>query len=335
MRLKIRTTFLLLMLFITTSHFRVNAQKTINFKELEDSLNSMCLIFTSQQNDIAKFSTNDFVIETLFSTLIQSGSIDYPFDSLKYISCITAPDKTFRIFTWTIKKEDGFYENFGLFQSYNPRKKRYFVIQLKDISSVTSGAEFMKFEGEQWYGAIYYKIIENEINKKKYYTLLGWSGNSPFTQKKVIEVLSFKPNGTPVWGSTIFKKHQKGKITRLIFEYSKKTTMVLRYDIQSYDVKTNRKDPKTKKPVYKKKKTEMIVFDHLVPLNEYMKDVYEYYVPESDVVDAFVIKDGRWYYYENVDARNPDFKVSRKNKKNKKQAPEHKEFYKSNKRFSR
>ncbi len=309
--------FLFLLIFILAFKVGLRAQKTIDFKEIEDSLNSMTEVFSSNQIDIAKYSTNDFVIETLFSTLIEKGSIDYPFDSLKYISCISASDKTFRIFTWTIKKEDGYYENFGLLQSYNPRKKRYFITQLKDISAMTPGAELIKLEAEQWYGAIYYKIIESEVNKKKYYTLLGWSGNTPFTQKKVIDVLSFKTDGTPVWGATIFKKHEKGKINRLIFEYSAKTTMLLRYDKQTYDVKSNKKNPKTKRPIIKKVKSEMIVFDRLIPLNDFMIGVYQYYVPETIVFDAFVNKDGKWYFHSYIDARNPEVKSQKRKNKDK------------------
>ncbi len=327
---KIKTNFLFVLIIISTLNLKLEAQKTINFKEIEDSLNSMTEVFSSNQTDIAKYSTNDFVIETLFSTLIEKGSIDYPFDSLKYISCVSASDKTFRIFTWTIKKEDGYYENFGMLQSYNPRKKRYFITQLKDISSMTSGAEFVKLEGEQWFGAIYYKIIESEINKKKYYTLLGWNGNTPFTQKKVIDVLSFKSNGTPVWGATIFKKHEKGKINRLIFEYSSKTTMLLRFDEQMYDVKTSKKNPKTKKPIYKKKKSEMIVFDRLIPLSEYMVGVYQYYVPETIVLDAFVNDGGKWYFYSDIDARNPDIKSQKRKSKDKKNI-QNRGFYKPDK----
>lgn len=328
---KTNTLFIVTFLIISAFNMHLKAQKNINFKEIEDSLNSMTEVFSGSQNDILKYSTNDFVIETLFSTLIEKGSIEYPFDSLKYISCVSAPDKTFRIFTWTLKKEDGYYDNFGILQSYNPRKKRYFITQLKDISANTSGAEYVKLEGEQWFGAIYYKIIESEINKKKYYTLLGWSGNNPFTQKKIIDVLSFKANGTPVWGATIFKKHEKGKINRLIFEYSAKSTMLLRFDEQMYDVKTSKKNPKTKKPIYKKKKSEMIVFDRLVPLNDFMTGVYQYYVPETIVLDAFVNDKGRWYFYSDIDARNPDVKSQKRKSKDKKTI-ESQEFYKPEKK---
>lgn len=327
---KTNTFFIVIFLIISAFNMHLKAQKNINFKEIEDSLNSMTEVFSSNQTDIAKYSTNDFVIETLFSTLIEKGSIDYPFDSLKYISCVSASDKTFRIFTWTIKKEDGYYENFGMLQSYNPRKKRYFITQLKDISSMTSGAEFVKLEGEQWFGAIYYKIIESEINKKKYYTLLGWNGNTPFTQKKIIDVLSFKANGSPIWGATIFKKHEKGKIYRLIFEYSTKTTMLLNYDKQTYEKKTSRKDTKTKKLIYKKVKTDMIVFDHLEPINESMIGVFAYYAPEWNVVDAFVNDNGKWYFYENIDATNPIRKNHKINKK-KQEAPKKREYYKPEK----
>ena len=149
------------------------------------------------------------------------------------------------------------------------------------------------------------------MNKKPYYILLGWNGNSPFTQKKIIEILSFKNNGMPVWGATLLKKHEEGKIYRFIFEYSKKTSMLLRYDKQIYTVRTNKRDPRTKKPILKSIKSNMIIFDRLTPLNEYLKGVYEYYVPQSDIFDAFVLNNGRWYFFSDVDARNPNRKTPR------------------------
>lgn len=294
-----------------------------------DSINAMSEIIVQPHNDVIKFTNNELIIETLYSLMIERESINYSFDSLKSISCITPSDKSFRLFTWSFPKEDGYYENSGLIQCYDKRKKRFFIVQLKDISSQISGAELLKLEGEQWYGATYYKMIDFKLNKKQYYILLGWNGNSPFTQKKIIEILSFKSNGMPIWGASLLKKHEKGKIYRLIFEYSKKTTMLLRYDKQTYTVRTNKKNPITKKRIYKSIKTNMIIFDRLTPLNEYMKGVYEYYVPETNIFDAFVLNDGRWYFFSDIDARNAERKVPRNLRKHIDNQPvRSREFYK-------
>lgn len=293
-----------------------------------DSINAMSEITAKPYNDVVKFTNNEMIIEALYSLMIEKESINYSFDSLKSISCITPPDKSFRLFTWSFPKEDGYYENSGLIQCYDKRRRRFFIVQLKDISSQISGAEFQKLEGEQWYGATYYKMIEFELNKKQYYILLGWNGNSPFTQKKIIEILSFKNNGMPIWGATLLKKHEKGKIYRLIFEYSKKTSMLLRYDKQAYTVRTNKRDSRTKKPILKSIKSNMIIFDRLAPLNEYMKGVYEYYVPQSDIFDAFVLNDGRWYFFADVDARNPDRRIPKSLRKQLENQPRrNREFY--------
>ena len=314
------------LIIIAITNFGVNAQS--DFQARIDSINAMSEIIAKPFNDIVKFTNNELITEALYSLMIEKESINYNFDGLKSISCITPADKSFRLFTWSFPREDGFFENCGLIQCYDKRKKRFFVLQLKDLSSKLSGAEFLKLEGDQWYGSLYYHMIEFELNKKPYYILLGWNGNSPFTQKKVIEILSFKSNGMPIWGASLLKKHEKGKIFRLIFEYSKKTTMLLKYDKQSYNVKTKKKDPITKKPILKTIKSNMIIFDRLAPLNEYMKGVYEYYVPESDVFDAFVLNDGRWYFFADVDARNPDRKIPKNLRKKIKEGPiRSREFY--------
>jgi hypothetical protein len=169
--------------------------------------------------------------------------------------------------------------------------------------------------------------VETKINNKEYYTLIGWNGNTPFTQKKILDVLSFKANGMPVWGATIFKKHPHGRIYRLIFEYSTASSFFLNYDKQSYEVRTGKRDKKTRKPIYKSIKTDMIIFDRLGPLVEHMTNVYEYYVPETNVFDAFINDNGRWYYQEDVDARNP---MPKRRQRRKETTPvRDKDFYKA------
>ena len=79
------------------------------------------------------------------------------------------------------------------------------------------------------------------------------------------------------------------------------------YDKQSYEVRTGKRD-KTRKPIYKSIKTDMIIFDRLGPLVEHMTNVYRYYV-QKQCFDAFINDNGRWYYQEDVDAQKPKKKA--------------------------
>ena len=64
----------------------------------------------------------------------------------------------------------------------------------------------------------------------------------------------------------------------------------------------------------------MIVFDRLAPIDERngntMADFtgqYQFYVPETNIVDAFVFDNGRWVLTKDIDARNPQTPKKKKN----------------------
>jgi hypothetical protein len=156
--------------------------------------------------------------------------------------------------------------------------------------------------------------------------LLGWDGNNLLSTKKLIDVLTFKSNGKPQFGAPIFKKFpDKDKAVRIIFEYSAKAIMALRYEPQYLHVIVQSKDKKNK--TEKVRVEPMIVFDNLVPMDTRLspdqpdlKNQYQFYVPETNILNGFVLKDGRWYFAKDIDARNP--KEKRKKKKQKLPQPE-------------
>ncbi len=286
-------------------------QKNSTEKVLIDSINQLAFTIGYGENDIVKLNANELLIETLYNTLIQKESKGMAFDSLKNIAFLAPSDKAFRLFTWIIKKEDGTYECFGVLQTVNPKNDRSVIFTLKDKSNLFYAPEVQIGEVDNWFGAVYYKVITTVINRKKYYTLLGWNGCNQFKQRKVIEVLSFRANGTPVFGSKIFKKYQDKNPVRIVFEYYKGASMTLIYDKQSYKMNTGKRDPKTKRVITKEVITDMIVFDRLAPLNENLVNVKEYYVPETNVLDAFVPVSGRWQFVGDIEARNQPKKTEK------------------------
>ena len=301
MKFKHISLFFIFILTIATS----NAQRKITEESLLiDSINRLAYTINYGENDIVKLNANELLIETFYSTLNTKEKLLTDFDSIKNISIIIPTDKAFKLFTWGIKKEDGSYECFGVLQTINPKTGRNVIFTLKDKTEMFFSPENNLGEADNWFGAIYYKVLPSTINKKKYYTLLGWNGFNNVKQIKVIDVLSFKANGTPVFGSKIFKKYTNHNAVRVVFEYSKSASMTLIYDTQTYKVNTNKRDPKTKRMITQDIKSDMIVFDRLAPLNESMDGVREYYVPETNIMDAFIPYQGRWSYVPDIEARN-------------------------------
>jgi len=305
--------FLIILNFVV---FHIVSQNNEYFSKVEDSINKISSLIVSSINDNDKYLKNDLLKDYLFTSLLKEKSFNYKFDSLKYLKVLQPEDNSFRIFTWTLKNEDGVYENFGYIQKYNETKKNYIIYTLNDKSELYASSENSIGDAENWFGAVYYKIIATKYNNTIYYTLLGWDGNNKYKQRKVIEVLTFKGNNKPNFGSKIFKKYKNKNAARIVFEYSTTSVLNLKFDTQFYQEKTKKRDPITKQYIMKGIKSDMIVFDRLSPLNESLKDVYEYYVAESNEQDGFIDVDGKWVFFENIDARNKT-NLDNKNNKNK------------------
>ena len=207
-------------------------------------------------------------------------SFDFNFDSLTAIARLTSPDKSFKIYNWNLPKNDGTFEYFGFIQSYNKKTKNYQVYQLTDKSEEVRNAEKYTSDHTKWYGMLYYKIIQKKHKRKVTYTLLAWDGNNKISSKKFIDVISFSGSGTPKFGESLFEMGKKTP-KRIEFEHAADLVMSLKYD----------------------EKKGLIIFDHLAPANSGLNGHPEFYGPDFSY-DAFEFKKGKWFYIQDVDARN-------------------------------
>lgn len=219
---------------------------------------------------------------TLMDLLQHPETFNYPFDSIKSLSKLKSPNGRIRIYTWTIKsRADGTYRYFGLIQKMDPKTLEMKLIGLVEKKYATSVADTSELLPEEWYGAVYYDIIEKKINKQTCYFLLGWHGNDRLTTRKVIDVLCVTSYNTFRFGSPVFLDENKKTRHRIIFEFTSDAVMLLRYD----------------------KKKKMIVFDHLSPANPGAKDQYRFYGPDF-TYDGYMFKKGTWIYKSNLDMKN-------------------------------
>lgn len=256
----------------------------------EDTLKVLLLKTITEPHDFQRLGANHAFKELLIEALKQPGAFQHPFDSLKYISKIYSPDKRFRIFSWYVELPDGLFENFGILHVYNERRKQYEVKVMQDQKKQIKDPEFQTLKAENWYGAVYYAIIHQKHNGRDTYTLLGYDGNNKLSSRKVIEVMRVTAQGEPTFGYTVFR-FDKNKHKRIIFEYSARVSMSLKFEKQFAE--------------QGKKRKEMIVFDRLAPMHESLKGQFMFYMPETNVFDGFIFEDGRWQFIKDVDARNP------------------------------
>lgn len=304
-RKELKKKLIILFLIIFKLSILLNAQEKETFQFYEDTLKKLGLVIRNGENERVKFEASERFSDLLEDALLLKRSFDYPFDSLNTIARLVSPDKRFRIFNWVISKSNGTYEYFCFLQSYNDKKDKYEVFKLIDKNIEITTPEFQTLDVENWYGALYYKIILVKNEDVCYYTLLGWNGNDGISFKKIIEVLTFRAGNRPFFGALIFRKG-KEKPKRIIFEYSSKAIMNLKYEKQQYQLKKRLSKPKNGKRFENVEiKKDMILFDRLVPLNQSLEGLKQYYVPETNILDAFVFEKGKWVFFEDIDARNP------------------------------
>ena len=256
-----------------------------------DSLKVICKKLYSAKTDLDKQKFNQQLHSTFEQALKTENSFDYPFDSLTDIARLVPPDKTFRIINWNVPNNDGTQEYYGFIQEkfIQVKKKGLFrkertetiaLYPLIDKSAEIKNPENTITDNKKWFGMLYYKIIPKKTKSKTYYTLLAWDGNDKFSNKKIIDVLTFDNSGTPRFGADIFnmpKKYPK----RVIFEYGATCSMSLKF--------SNKKDS--------------IVFDHLAPPEPQLEGQFQYYCADMSY-DGFGFKHGKWNYGTDLNATN-------------------------------
>jgi hypothetical protein len=251
------------------------------FQQKEDTLK---IYIDSMINAIGagkRFMSDSFFVRTFVRALKLRNSFYYPFDSLATVSRLYAPDSSFRIFTWQLKKDDYLYYQKGAIQMHtgDGSLKLY---PLFDESMFTAKPVDSIRTRQNWIGAIYYRIIQKEFQGKKYYTLLGFDDYTVSSNRKWMEVLHFDDQtGEPLFGGPFISfREDTGKIKpvqdRFNIEYKKEARTSFNYN-----------------PAM-----DLIIYDHLISeTNEPGKK--DTYIPDGDF-EGFKWKDGQWVHVDQV-----------------------------------
>lgn len=247
------------------------------FRKREDSLKVFAYDIVNGESASGRFRSDSQFIRSLVRALKQPYSFYYPFDSLQTISRLYAPDSSFRIFTWQYKKDDFLFLQEGAIQMREPDGSLK-LFPLFDASMFTGKPLDSVRTRRNWIGAIYYKIIEKSWEGKNYYTLLGFDDYSQTSNKKWMEVLTFSPEGEPMFGGPYFSfkddSVHKAPQYRFAIEYKKEAGTHFNYDPDM----------------------DMVVYDHLIPEGD-QPDKKDTYIPDGDF-EAFQWKNGQWLHVE-------------------------------------
>lgn len=268
------------------------AQTGILKPTVQDSLGKLSSCIWKQKTDEDRIAAgNTFFIE--FRTALENDkSALMPFDSLPGITRTVSQDGFVRIFTWNVPVSDGTQKYWGLIQLLIDSS---LIVPLTFDNGGESAITTGKYTPLHWYGALYYKIIDVEIENTKVYTLLGWDGFTSEANRKFIDILTINDSGNVTFGMPVFKTDQ-GIKSRIVFEFADKANMLLRYDYQAINIQKRKK--------IKKENAWMIVMDRLVPMDTSLKNMRKYYVPSGDTYDGYIFRNGYWTLVEEVEVAN-------------------------------
>ncbi len=261
----------------------VYSQTDSLFFQKEKALAQLLNDLRAAKDDSAKSTMNERFKAELKLVLNEKKAFTYPFNLLKSVGFVDSPDGQLRIVNWNVEQDDGTQKYCCYLLYKDPKKHATILMELADNSTNPSSLQNEIIEADQWYGALYYKIIPVEKAQKIMYTLLGWDGNNSMSTIKLIDVLYFSGN-QPKLGSPIFK-HLNTTSKRVVFEHSKKAVMSLKYEEQ-----------------YKR-----IIYDHLSPETPDLKGFYSFYVPDFSY-DAYYLEGSKWLLKEDVIGVNTDDK---------------------------
>lgn len=267
----------------------------------EDTLRRLSNRFTGDTTSEGRKKACYQYIPKFVEALKINNSFYYPFDSLQTVSIVYPPDSSFRIFTWqlfftmpvTLPAANSKIGRDTTFQK--PVIRYYGVIQMRSselkMFPLYDAGDTIAYGSQQilthnnWWGQLYYNVIQQQVDKKTYYTLFGYEIADPFTRRKIIDILSFDNKGTPKFGAPLFyfkyddSSHVKlnDTLTRFFIEYKQNTPTVLNYD----------------------QEMQMIVFDHVTPPSDKAKGATFTYVPDG-TYEGFIWANNRWNWKEKV-----------------------------------
>ncbi len=276
-----KASFLFLTIFWAS--IQIFAQEITNLNELiqkEELIEKELLVLTSGESESERLKASEQIFKTLGEAFQLDPELKYPFPKLKNIPILISTDQKMRIVTWNVYFENGTYQYFGYIQ-YKKDKNKTLLLPLKDASATIETPEKEILGNQNWFGALYYDLIEIADKSKSYYTLLGWDGNDLFSNKKVIDVLYFTSSGQAKFGHPIFIRQGRAA-KRIIFEYSKTASLTLKYD----------------------KNLQAIVFERLVPSKPTFEGNFRFYVTDVTTDGLILEKDKKWHFVEDIQSKN-------------------------------
>ena len=264
------------MMLLSMNVYTQDTQPVNPFLDFEMSVQKMFYRMIQTEDDDIKEVINDTIRNHFIDFLDKKGSFEHEFDSLKSIGAVMSDDNELKIYTWNLPYFDGTHGFYGFIQIRPDDKEPTITVELQHNNERIPNFENAIITASNWYGALYYDIINTKHKGETYYTLLAYDPHDIFTKRKIIDVLNIREGNMLSFGRAIFQK-QNRSLHRVVFEYSARVGMMLRFNDSM----------------------EMIIYDHLSPSSPAYEGRYQYYGPDFSY-DGFEFDDGLWIHQEDI-----------------------------------
>ena len=273
--------FVFITLFFGIFHNGLIIAQSNQPEQIEKELSELLIDLRKAKSDKERKAINTDFKTKIEQVIEEDWSYDYSFESLKSIGKIYSQDKNVRIISWNVQWEDDSHSYFAYVLKKHARRDKHHVTELIDNSAMMPPQPTETLDSDNWYGALYYDIVDVKKGRKTYYTLFGYDAKNNLSTIKLLDVLYFTGK-RPNFGYPLFET-QEGLAKRIYFEHAAKTVMSLKYDQQR----------------------KMIIFDHLSPEAPGLAEFREFYVPDMSY-DGYKYEDNKWVLKEDVIAYNKE-----------------------------
>lgn len=209
-----------------------------DLKVLQQMEDSMSLSADSMYSAFL-FDTRILYSERFARQLVRAlkipNSWSYSFPKVsERIEMLTSPDGAFRIFNWDVIPGENMRRYYGAIQLPSESLKLYGLVDYS--TELGKDVEDTILTGGKWFGCLYYRIIPQELNGEKIYTLFGLNTNAFLSNRKVLEPLRLTVHG-PVFGAPIFnvrsEKRPNERVNRFVLEYKKQVQVKMNWDAEN------------------------------------------------------------------------------------------------------
>jgi hypothetical protein len=241
------------------------------------SLEKLFSSLVASREDTDRIRINDSIKFIIDSYAGSDSILTHNFKGLKYLGQITSRNSQLKIITWNLLLTDSKSKYYCYFIHRSGKKNLLYKLESNyNEEPVRTDTVYSE---KNWYGALYYDLRAFKKDNQNYWVLLGIDYGNPLTTRKIIDVLSFAPEGTIIFGKKLFFSEKDLKY-REVLEYSSGAVISLKFLTD-----------------------KSIVFDHLVPFSPELKGRKEYYGPDFSY-DEYNLDKGIWMFKADAVARN-------------------------------